>query len=698
MNIKTQNIYGIELKETENGFTFASNTCRLNFNKNGTLDNLQIGGLSLKNKQGTNPVALTTGGHYRSTIDPVGKNKNWASLTGEDMKQEAPDATLENVRLVRTMLTVELHLTLNCGKVEIEDIFALKQGEKGFTRRIIITNRTDTNLTLRSLSLTLPSVPEGTDARPVGGFKPAIIETGKGTIAAWFDPRYDADQIDGNLTYTTRVESDLAEGDSVSAPGYTLSLVNGDRYEAAGYVRDRLEEKGLRARNTNREKLTTLTCYEAEIGPLRLSETKCHHRYDHPSELAADLERIRSLGFNTLEMMPSFLFPCYTVYDLMNPDIQHGAGESIKSVIDRAHELGMNVILDILMHGCIDTEIADWDRERYISRRYYWPEWQKKIPELFGEERAKVNPLREEHPDWFIFENKNDIFKGYTWTFDHAAPGFIDWFARAMEKSVAEWKVDGFRFDAPTWQSGVNSRENLPYSGQASVNYGHCETLRAARERVEKVRPDVIFIVEGPYYEYADSCDMAYSYDQYYSLKNIYDGRQTARGVQEYLRLRSDIFPHGAMWLNFADNHDTYNNGVVEDALYAVERFGYGFAKAMLFVSVFSEGALQAFAGFEERGNMGALAKELIAERVKYAAILRRPAEYDHFASDENVLVMRRRAEKAPSAGEYPKYTTLDAIANFSDKETIFTLDGREMKLGAYGCALVHDGEIVYRV
>lgn len=698
MNIKTQNIYGIELKETENGFTFASNTCRLNFNKNGTLDNLQIGGLSLKNKQGTNPVALTTGGHYRSTIDPVGKNKNWASLTGEDMKQEAPDATLENVRLVRTMLTVELHLTLNCGKVEIEDIFALKQGEKGFTRRIIITNRTDTNLTLRSLSLTLPSVPEGTDARPVGGFKPAIIETGKGTIAAWFDPRYDADQIDGNLTYTTRVESDLAEGDSVSAPGYTLSLVNGDRYEAAGYVRDRLEEKGLRARNTNREKLTTLTCYEAEIGPLRLSETKCHHRYDHPSELAADLERIRSLGFNTLEMMPSFLFPCYTVYDLMNPDIQHGAGESIKPVIDRAHELGMNVILDILMHGCIDTEIADWDRERYISRRYYWPEWQKKIPELFGEERAKVNPLREEHPDWFIFENKNDIFKGYTWTFDHAAPGFIDWFARAMEKSVAEWKVDGFRFDAPTWQSGVNSRENLPYSGQASVNYGHCETLRAARERVEKVRPDVIFIVEGPYYEYADSCDMAYSYDQYYSLKNIYDGRQTARGVQEYLRLRSDIFPHGAMWLNFADNHDTYNNGVVEDALYAVERFGYGFAKAMLFVSVFSEGALQAFAGFEERGNMGALAKELIAERVKYAAILRRPAEYDHFASDENVLVMRRRAEKAPSAGEYPKYTTLDAIANFSDKETIFTLDGREMKLGAYGCALVHDGEIVYRV
>ena len=698
MKITTQNIYGIELKETENGFTFASSACKLDFKPNGTLRGMTIGDLALTERSDAKPVTITTGGNYRSTIDPTGKNKNWASLTGENMTHETPDVTLKNARLVRTMLTVELHLTLNCGKVEIEDIFALKQGEKGLTRKFTVTNNSDEALTLRSVTLTLPSIPEGTEAHPAGGFKPAIIETGKGTIAAWYDPRYDAENLDGNLTYMTRVESDLAPGDTVSAPGYTLSLVDGDKYEAAGYVRERLEEKGLRARNTNREKLTSLTCYEVEIGPLRLSETRCHHRYDHPSELAADLERIHSLGFNTLEMMPSFLFPCYTVYDLMNPDIQHGAGESIKPVIDRAHELGMNVILDILMHGCIDTEIADWDRERYISRRYYWPEWQKKIPELFGEERAKINPLREEHPDWFIFENKNDIFKGYTWTFDHAAPGFIDWFARAMEKSVTEWKVDGFRFDAPPWQSGVSSRENLPYSGQASVNYGHCATLRAARERVEKIRPDVIFIVEGPYYEYADSCDMAYSYDQYYNLKNVYDRNKTARGVQEYLRMRSAIFPHGSLWLNFADNHDTFNNGVVEDALYSVERFGEDFTKVMLFISVFSEGALQAFGGFEEKGNMGALAKEMISERVKYAAILRRPVEYDHFASDENILVMTRRAEKAPSAGEYPKYTTLDTVANLSDTEREFTIDGREMKLGAYECALMLDGKIVYSV
>ena len=130
MKIETHNIYGIELKETENGFTFASSACKLDFKPNGTLRGMTIGDLSLTERSDAKPVAITTGGNYRSTIDPTGKNKNWASLTGENMAHETPDMTLKNARLVRTMLTVELHLTLDCGKVEIEDIFALKQGEK----------------------------------------------------------------------------------------------------------------------------------------------------------------------------------------------------------------------------------------------------------------------------------------------------------------------------------------------------------------------------------------------------------------------------------------------------------------------------------------------------------------------------------------------------------------------------------------
>ena len=699
MKIKTQNIYGIEIKETENGFCFASSACKLNFKPNGTLRGMTIGDLSLTERSDAKPVAITTGGNYRSTIDPTGKNKNWASLTGENMAHETPDVTLKNARLVRTMLTVELHLTLNCGKVEIEDIFALKQGEKGLTRKFTVTNKSDEALPLRSVTLTLPSIPEGTEAHPADGFKPAIIETGKGTIAAWYDPRYDAENLDGNLTYMTRVESDLAPGDTVSAPGYTLSLVDGDKYEAAGYIRDRLEEKGLRAKNTNREKLTSLTCYEVEIGPLRLSETRCHHRYDHPSELAADLERIRALGFNTLEMMPSFLFPCYTVYDLMNPDIQHGAGESIKPVIDRAHELGMNVILDILMHGCIDTEIADWAAKDTSPRRYYWPEWQKKIPELFGEERAKINPLREEHPDWFIYENKNDIFKGYTCDL-RPRRARLHRLVRPRD-GKERYRMESRRL--PLRRAAVAERGQLEREPPVQ-RAGFCQlrSLRDAQSREGKeskrYAPTSSSSSRDPTYEYADSCDMAYSYDQYYNLKNVYDRNKTARGVQEYLRLRSAIFPHGSLWLNFADNHDTFNNGVVEDALYSVERFGEDFAKVMLFISIFSEGALQAFGGFEEKGNMGALAKEMISERVKYAAILRRPVEYDHFASDKNILVMTRRAEKAPSAGEYPKYTTLDTVANLSDTEREFTIDGREMKLGAYECALMLDGKIVYRV
>ena len=78
MKITTQNIYGIELKETENGFTFASSACKLDFKPNGTLRGMTIGDLALTERSDAKPVAITTGGNYRSTIDPTGKNKNWA--------------------------------------------------------------------------------------------------------------------------------------------------------------------------------------------------------------------------------------------------------------------------------------------------------------------------------------------------------------------------------------------------------------------------------------------------------------------------------------------------------------------------------------------------------------------------------------------------------------------------------------------
>ncbi len=625
-------------EQTDSGIIFGNDRFELRFAKNGELASIEIDGTTYRS--GAEELRFTLDGEYRSTIDLVNINKNWASLRLENSRLEKFESEYVGHKLVKTNDSVELRLTVRLGQFEVTKIYRVKSGRCGFTRRVEVTN-CGQNVKLRMIALTFPTLSGfRTTSRPA---QPILLTDGTRTFAAWTDPREESRRFDNALTCVIQTQNTLDTGESLTTGELDYELFDCDPIAAAKLVSDRLEKIGLRCHREKGSMLRSLVCYEVEIGPLRLSETKCHHRYDHPDELAADLERIKSLGFNVAELMPSFLFPCYTVYDLRNPDIQHGAGESIRPIIRRAHEIGMKVIIDVLMHGCIDTEIADYDREHYSSRRYYWPEWQKKIPELAGADRARVNPLREEHPDWFIYERPGEIFKGYTWTFDHANEGFQNYFAEAMEISVLDWGVDGFRFDAPTWQSGTNSAENLPYSAGESINHGHCELFRKVRQRVDSVRDDIIFIVEGPYYEYTDSCDMAYSYDLHYQMKNIFEGKMNASQIQHYCEARQAIFPDGALWLNFADNHDTWNNGVTEDGLYSYERYGIDAAKAMFAFDCFVGGGVQAFGGSEDNPEFAEFMSKMLKLRENLSDIMYNcDTDYSIYPSDERLFCVAR--------------------------------------------------------
>lgn len=630
----------IFFEKNENGISFirfGNELLTLVFKADGELSELKLKDRSFKLDRPE--VSVTVGGEYRSTLDYEHINKNWAALRLFGEETLAPGSEYLSHSLVKTADSVELRLCVRLGQFEMTKIYTIRSGRPGFTRSFELKN-TGELVNVRYVALSFPKLENWSACGAPAA--PRMLTDGKRCFAAWFDPRFESCRLDGDLRYVVQVENRLEPGETVSSGRAEYELFDCDTIATAKAVGSRLEAVGLRAHREKERMLRGLVCYEVEIGPLRLSEEKCHHRYDHPEELAADLERIKSLGFNTVELMPSFLFPCYTVYDLKNPDIQHGAGESIRPIIHRAHELGMKVILDILMHGCIDTEIADFDREHYCSRRYYWPEWQKKIPELVGDEQSRVNPLRAEHPDWFIYEKPGEIFKGYTWTFDHANPGFQEYFAEAMVISVLDWGVDGFRFDAPTWQCGVNSAENLPYSGGESLNHGHCELFRIMRERVDRVRDDIIFIVEGPYYQYADSCDMSYAYDLYYQMKNIFAGKASAASLQRYCEMRQAIFPNGALWLNFADNHDTWNNGVTEDGLYSYERFGDA-AKAMFALACFVDGGVQAFGGYEENAEFADYTRKLLAVRAGLSDFIRGcTVDYSIYPADERLFCAAR--------------------------------------------------------
>lgn len=629
---------GIHFDISSEGISFGNEKFTLKFAENGQLSAVEFGEKSFALDRPE--ISFTIGGEYRSTIDLVNINKNWASLKLFDAETISPESELLSHELVKTHDSVELRLNVRLGNFECRKSYRVNTEHGGFVRGLEITN-IGNFVNLRSVTMNFPKLE---------GFKPAIhvpspvlLTDESSTFAAWLDPRAEKTWLDSSLDCTIQVQNPLDNGETVTTNEIYYEHFELDAVTAAKKVSAQLEKLGLRAHREKGSMLRSLVCYEVEIGPLRLSETKCHHRYDHPDELAADLERIKSLGFNTIELMPSFLFPCYTVYDLRNPDIQHGAGESIRPIIRRAHELGMKIILDILMHGCIDTEIADYDREHYCSRRYYWPEWQKKIPELVGNDRDRVNPLREEHPDWFIYERPGEIFKGYTWTFDHANPGFQEYFREAMEISVMDWGVDGFRFDAPGWQCGTNSAENLPYSPGESLNAGHCELFRKVREHLDELRDDIIFIVEGPYHEFSDNCDMAYAYDLYYQMKNIYEKKMNASQMQHYCEMRQAIFPNGSLWLNFTDNHDTWNNGVTEDGLYSYERFGLDAAKAMFAFVCFACGGVQAFGGSEDNADFAGYMCKILEIRCKLSEfICKADTNFSIYPTDERLFCVAR--------------------------------------------------------
>ena len=654
----------------DDGITFGDASTELRFGASGELVSVTLSGETFA--MSGREIAMTMGGYYKSSIDLENLNKNWAALRGEDMEHLSPESKYISHRVVTSHNTASLHLTVQLGSVTLTKIYTLEPDIPGYSLRF---EAYGTGM-LRSVTAAFPQV-DGWDVcnlNRVGTAGFSVKPGGEKTLAVWCDPRFEAASVSRELAYQIRCERALSE-DAVSFGDVHYTLVDGGALAAADHVREALELVGLRANNRSTALLKSLAIYETHIGPLRLSETKCHEGYAHPQDLADDLPRIRDLGFNCIELMPSFLFPCYTVFDLKNPDLQHGAGESIRPIIERAHALGMRVILDVLLHGCIDVEIADWDRERYCSRRYYWPEWQKRIPEFH---EGRVSPLRAEHPDWFIYEKPGEIFRGYTWTFDHASAGFRQYLREAMEISVRDWHVDGFRFDAPTWQCGVNSAENLPYSGADSLAYGHWRMFRECRHAVEKIRDDLIWMVESPYYQYTDSCDMSYSYDLYHGYFNsIFEGKQTARGLQEFMQMKQSLFPTGAMYVNFADNHDTWNNGVTEDGLYMHERTSMAYAKAIFAVAAFANGALQCYAGCEFSSDEYAqFMRETLAWRRELAPFMARSRfDASAYADDARVLSLAYRA---------PEKSVMFAANLSGDTMTCSIPGAGTLTLGAY--------------
>ena len=267
----------------------------------------------------------------------------------------------------------------------------------------------------------------------------------------------------------------------------------------------------------------------------------------------------------------------------------------------------------------------------------------------------------------------------YTWSFDWANRGAQDWLIEALVKYVRELDVDGFRFDAPNWVRAANFAENLPYRADRAYVAGIVEGFQRARAAVDQYKPELVWITEPEFISMRNALDVAYTYSTLGMWPRVFRGELTGRQIQDFYAVRKRINPKGALYVNWMDNHDSWNDGTNETGEYSYEKFSPGFARSLLALALFQEGAYMAYSGNEKldeeyyRRMLGLRRRERIFSEGECSF------EAVHACSDALITMLWRSADE-----------TLLAVVNMTDKPVSACLcglpEGEYVELVDGGC------------
>lgn len=231
--------------------------------------------------------------------------------------------------------------------------------------------------------------------------------------------------------------------------------------------------------------------------------------------LEKDLERLKTLGVNAVWLMPihptgsvgrkGALGSPYAIKDYYEIDPILGTKEDFKNLVQRAHELNMRIIMDmVLNHTALDSV------------------------------------LFQEHPEWFLRDERgNFLRKVPEWSdvidLDYTKPELREYMIRMMEYWVREFDVDGFRCDV---------------AGLVPLDF-----WVQARKRLNAIK-ELIWISEthDPYMYKA--FDVTYDYDGYYKFRDYLAGRCTLKDYVDFLKFQDRIYPVGYVKMRFLENHD----------------------------------------------------------------------------------------------------------------------------------------------
>lgn len=239
-----------------------------------------------------------------------------------------------------------------------------------------------------------------------------------------------------------------------------------------------------------------------------------------------DLERIKSIGADYIWLMPIHpvgeegrkgrLGSPYSIKDYRSIDPELGTFDDFKALVDRAHSLGLKVMMDVVYNHT-----------------------------------SRDSVLLKEHPEWFLQERKvpewSDIYD-----LDYSKKELWEYQIETL-KFWARY-VDGFRCDvAPLvplefWRRAKEEVAKIKEGFLWMAETVHPSFLKWLRERgfVAHSDPEMHRVFE-----------ITYDYDGREWLEAYLKGESALRDYINYLNIQEALYPKNHVKLRFLENHDT---------------------------------------------------------------------------------------------------------------------------------------------
>ncbi|MGC8865572.1 MAG: alpha-amylase family glycosyl hydrolase [Bacteroidales bacterium] len=268
---------------------------------------------------------------------------------------------------------------------------------------------------------------------------------------------------------------------------------------------------------------------------------------------AEHLPRLKDMGVKILWIMPIHpigeinrkgnLGSYYSVKDYLAVNPELGTLEDFKALVNKAHELGMYVIID------------------WVANHSAWD-----------------NPLASQYPDWYKHGKDGSFVSPFDWTdviaFDYSNPDMRQYMTEAMLWWVKNTDIDGFRCDV---------------AGMVPVDFWD-----HTRKVLDAVKPVFMLAEADDIPLMYNAFDMAYNWKLMNLMHKVAQGKAGARQIDSLITRYLKNYPEGSLMMNFTSNHDENSWAGTE-----YERYGQG-ALALAVLTATIPGMPLIYTGQEE--------------------------------------------------------------------------------------------------